>query len=113
MSRADSLRRLRGVSLRFWRAWLLTFALLFAIGAPPVPAPPAEAVGLGFAIGIGGSQFESAGFTDVDTAGNVYVAGMFRGTVDFDRSAVRNDDVLTSVMSTNGLGAPYSGLLDP
>jgi hypothetical protein len=52
------------------------------------PARPVAAVSPGFAFGIGGPElpggaFERAAATTADAAGNVYVAGVFRGTVDF------------------------------
>ncbi|MFN8636233.1 MAG: SBBP repeat-containing protein [Chloroflexota bacterium] len=76
---------------------VLVLVQLSAMLLSPLPAAkPASAVGLGFALGIGSGQFDVGGSVEVDSAGNVYVAGSFQGTVDFDRTAVRNDDVLTS-----------------
>ena len=66
---------------------------------------------LGSALTIGNGDEGSAIFDiAADTAGNSYVAGLFRGTVDFDLSNVRAEgsDVVTSRGDADGFIAKYA-----
>lgn len=40
-----------------------------------------------FAFNIGGTELDAGGCVKTDTAGNIYISGWFRGTVDFDPSS--------------------------
>jgi hypothetical protein len=73
---------------------------LLAVLLPLAPVMPAHAVGLGAVVGIGGTAFDTADGIAADASGNIYVTGLYTGTVDFDRSAARNDDTLVSTLQT-------------
>jgi hypothetical protein len=76
--------RSRRAAVRRWYPWLIALLLVTVDVVPLAVPPPVQATAPVFAIGIGTTGIDRGLAIDVDSEGNIYAAGSYGTTADFD-----------------------------